>query len=833
MKIKVFCIVFLFSIIPIFSASFQEADDLFYAAKSLYERGDYAKALTKYLSAVRIDERLGKERGSDLYNDYIQVANCYGRLEKPYLQKKYLIRALCLAIQSKNMHQSAKTYNKLGVFFYKQEDYLDALKSLKQSIYQLIGSSDEKSKSIFGIAKRNYFRSAYKLGQSTTEAKQWLNDLRKRPEKRKLQADFIERAQDYNRLKKYSQAFKYFLKSAEVSTELDDYSEASKSYFLAGKTRLNSSSYKSAFKYFNKAVKVAQQNYRYDLIPLINKAYGDAYITFKNDYAAAIKKYKRIISIDECMIDQDILNDTYNQLASACYQTGKSDQALAYYKKALKSYQEREQYKEICVVLNNIGWIYYLDKEYKQAEKYYEQALSRARSMDQKPIISAVNFNLGLINKDLQKYDESLAYFKNALKEVKDNEKKALILNNMGDLYRAWGDNDSSLAYYKKAYPILEALGNGRRMIKTLKNISTTNKSISRYDKSKNALYKALLTAQNQKITDEIVDIYISLGDLEKDQGNFLKAVDYLDKALGQTRDPSIIKKICKKLDAVSASLKQYKKGRKFFGNKLKDSIAANLHDLGVAYLKGKQYNQAIERFKEALELKDQLQKAAKPEFKTKYLASQLTTFQVLTTVYLRANQPEKAFNCLETASTKKLVNQSRLTKMGIKIEVVDIKGYQSQIEEHIAIINYANIDTGVALKNKKAVKPIQLVADNKNVFGYEMDPKVLIKKSDKNDFLSMVSYYSELSSKLTTSKDEKKYLKKMGRELYKYLFENVEKHIKSKKELIIIRDGILMTLPFERLIMPDGRYLNMKYKIKYIPSLSVSGLINNSGKFL
>ncbi|MCD6365903.1 MAG: CHAT domain-containing protein, partial [Bacteroidales bacterium] len=66
-----------------------------------------------------------------------------------------------------------------------------------------------------------------------------------------------------------------------------------------------------------------------------------------------------------------------------------------------------------------------------------------------------------------------------------------------------------------------------------------------------------------------------------------------------------------------------------------------------------------------------------------------------------------------------------------------------------------------------------------------------------------------------------------MGKELYKFLFGSIETQLAGKDELIIIPDGILSFLPFETLIMPDGRYLIEKYNIKYTQSLTVSGIID------
>ena len=53
------------------------------------------------------------------------------------------------------------------------------------------------------------------------------------------------------------------------------------------------------------------------------------------------------------------------------------------------------------------------------------------------------------------------------------------------------------------------------------------------------------------------------------------------------------------------------------------------------------------------------------------------------------------------------------------------------------------------------------------------------------------------------------------------------EKQLEGKNDLIIIPGGILAFIPFETLVMPDGRYLVEKYNIRYTQSLSVLEMLN------
>jgi len=60
------------------------------------------------------------------------------------------------------------------------------------------------------------------------------------------------------------------------------------------------------------------------------------------------------------------------------------------------------------------------------------------------------------------------------------------------------------------------------------------------------------------------------------------------------------------------------------------------------------------------------------------------------------------------------------------------------------------------------------------------------------------------------------------GEDLYKRLVAPAASHLLGKGRLIIVPDGALWQVPFQSLVLPDGRFLVEKYAISYVPSLSV-----------
>lgn len=92
--------------------------------------------------------------------------------------------------------------------------------------------------------------------------------------------------------------------------------------------------------------------------------------------------------------------------------------------------------------------------------------------------------------------------------------------------------------------------------------------------------------------------------------------------------------------------------------------------------------------------------------------------------------------------------------------------------------------------------------------------------------FEAVIEYYRYLLSKPILLLREKEALDAIGRLFYLYLFGSMEEVLEGVTNLTIIPDGILALVPFETLIMPDGRYLIEAYTITYVQSLSVSETI-------
>ena len=83
--------------------------------------------------------------------------------------------------------------------------------------------------------------------------------------------------------------------------------------------------------------------------------------------------------------------------------------------------------------LNNIGYIYRMQKDYSRALSYYNRSLVIARQMDDKAFLATTLSNIGKIHEAENNFTQALSHYEQALKLVRDIDDKDLearVLNN-------------------------------------------------------------------------------------------------------------------------------------------------------------------------------------------------------------------------------------------------------------------------------------------------------------------------------------------------------------------------------------------------------------------
>ena len=581
--------------------------------------------------------------------------------------------------------------------------------------------------------------------------------------------------------------------------------------------------YSDAIKYYELVGNILREEGVKDIYAMTLNKIGLLYYNL-GQYDKAIEHYTKALAIEEKLGNKDGIATRLNNIGIVYHVRGQYDKAIEYYNKALVINEELGKKDQIAVQLNNIGEVYRVLGQYDQAIEHCTKALVIDEKLGRKEGIANKLNNIGSVYLDWGQYDKAIVHYTKALaifEELGKQEGVAISSNNIGELYRVWGQYDKAIEYYTKSLTIDEKLCRKKGIAIKLNNIGLVYYAWGQYDKAIEHYIKALAINRELGIKDQIALQLNNIGQVYHALEQYDKAIEYNTKAL-----------------VINEEI-----GRK-------DGIALDLNNIGCAYFDLKEYKKAAEYLNKSIAIKEELRLTATGTVRRDYLASQLYTYQLLVSTYIKNSKPASAFNIIELSSAKYLIEQmgEKLNEKDIQFEGVE--NYQKRLNDNTAIINYANINTWL---------PAQIVVDRNNIFAVEVEadgvisainarytdvisntvenlrgmkriPKSeevkVIEKAENDDFDKIINYYRLLLSKQRLTPQEGETVRYIGSELYKFLFGSIEAQLEGKDELIIIPDGVLSFLPFETLIMPDGRYLIEKYHIKYTQSLAVSEII-------
>ena len=628
----------------------------------------------------------------------------------------------------------------------------------------------------------------------------------------------------YEFLGQYDKAIENYRKALAIAEEIGDKEGIGKYLSNIGSVYYSWGQYDKAIENFKKALSTARKFGDKEGIAGELNCIGIVYFA-QGQYDKAIENYEKAMAITKEIGDKEGIANELHNIGDVYDVWGQYGKAIEYFSKSIAIFEEIGDKKSISTCLSSIGSVYMSWGQWDRAIENYRKALAIAEEIGDKEGIGKCLSNIGYVYSNWGQYDEAIENYRKALyiaEEVRDTKGIGTCLNNIGHIYNEWGQYDKAIENYRKALAIAEEIGHQKGIGNYLNNIGSVYRTWGLYDKAIENYKKALAIAEEIGYKYLALTCLHNIGYMYDDLSQYNKAFENYKKAL-----------------IIAEDIED------------KESIALFSHNIGLLYLKLNKYEDAADNLNKSIEIVEMLRQTAEGEIRRDYLASQIDTYQGLISTYIKLNKPAIAFNTKELSSAKYLIEQ-----MGERLKEKDIlftgiENYREKLNENTAIINYSNINTWTGAA--------QIVVDKNNIFAIEVKKYSLIlninikyedlitnaledirgikiKGKDAlessggevgiNDLDEILNYYHLLLSKSTLSSTEEEAFQYIGKELYNFLFGSIQEQLEGKDELIIIPDGVLAFLPFETLIMPDGRYLIEKYHIKYTQSLTVSEII-------
>ncbi len=547
------------------------------------------------------------------------------------------------------------------------------------------------------------------------------------------------------------------------------------SLFSKGAALLQKGRYRESIPYLQQSMEL------YEQLPeaLDNSAYSALWKGIAHyylfEYENAIRDFESALEKSRKKNIKELVLSSSLYLAQSYYAIDDWLGANELYLSTLEIIKENNNIEYYPSVYEGLGNVNYAWGKYDSAEKHYLEALEYAIKSNVEESIVSLMLAMGKIHHARYEMDKAIEAYNKILERpnIEKSRFYGIILNSMGMVYFQKNETDTALEYYQKALEI----------------------------------------AEQQQNVIEMLRLYIHIGGVLHNKENYIDALEYYNSALplAEANQRTGDRSIC-------------------------------LFNMGIAYVFLEDFDQAISYLLKSVELKEQLRVSASGKDRMDYMAAVVHVYQWLASVYLHMGKYSEAIDILENTTAKYLREQLNQNPNENKLDFNGVLNYQKGIPDTQAIIRFGSSSLPwhsiLSITNKKI----------NGIFASPEDLLALIPPSSYSDFQKMEEPHRGLTiirpekfvstqmsfddlikyyRMLLVSKGNILQIKRIGRLLYDYLVEPVQNEIKDKDQLIIIPDGILAFLPFEALIMPNGKYLIEEYDIYYVQSLAVSQMIN------
>lgn len=143
------------------------------------------------------------------------------------------------------------------------------------------------------------------------------------------------------------------------------------------------------------------------------------------------------------------IGQVYLALGVSAYQRGDLEDCIANYQKALPVFEQEEDLRSAGTVLNNLGYAFYLKKDFDKANSYYDRSLKNRTQLNDPLGVSRIWLNKARISFDQGDFTTAKRLNTRALtiaREIKDAKREMEVLEFMVTIYEQEGRNKQALA---------------------------------------------------------------------------------------------------------------------------------------------------------------------------------------------------------------------------------------------------------------------------------------------------------------------------------------------------------------------------------------------------
>ena len=485
----------------------------------------------------------------------------------------------------------------------------------------------------------------------------------------------------YDSLGDYKKAIEFYEKSLKLAKEIGDVSGESKCYLNLGSAYQGLRDFSKAIEFHEKSLAIFKEIE--DAVGE-SKCYGNLGNVYYSlgDFSKAIEFHKKSLAIDKQIGDVSGESDCYGNLGSAYYHLGAFSKAIEFYKKSLAIFKEIEDAVGKSKCYTNLGSAYYSLGDFKRAIEFYEKALAIKKEIGDLSGGSVCYTNLGNVYYSLGAFSKAIEFHEKALKiakEIGDISGESVCYTNLGNVYQSLGAFSKAIEYHEKSLEIFKEIGDVSGESKCYLNLGSAYQGLR--DSSKAIEYHE----KSLEIFKEIADVvgeskcYSNLGSAYQGLGDFSKAIEYHEKSL----------KIAKEIGDILG-------------------LSMCYTNLGMLYEESGELSKSLNVLKKSIDIRESIKgEISLEELRMSFHAQAVSTYEVLSFVYLRQDEVAESINTLEWSKTRELADSlfyAEALKDNPKFrEIIQEK---SRLKNKVEVIN----------KWKNAVSEAEKIAKDANI---------------------------------------------------------------------------------------------------------------------
>jgi tetratricopeptide (TPR) repeat protein/CHAT domain-containing protein len=566
----------------------------------------------------------------------------------------------------------------------------------------------------------------------------------------------------------------------------------------------------------------------------------------------ALDYYAQALTLWKAVGDRAGKGATLNNIGSIYSDLGEKQKALDYYAQALPLRKAVGDRAGEATTLSNIGGVYSDLGEKQKALDYYAQALPLRKAVGDRAGEATTLNNIGRVYDALGETQKALDYYAQALplrKAVGDRAGEATTISNIGSVYSALGENQKALDYYAQSLSLNKAVGDRAGEATTLNNIGRvysvlgeTQKALDYFAQSL-SLNKAVGDRAGEATTiSNIGLVYDDLGEKQKALGYYAQSLPLM-KVVGDRsgeattlnnianvyRDQGKLEEALKQINLAIAIVEDLR--TKIDSQDLRASYFATVQD--YYQLKTDLLMELHQKFpekgyeKQALETADRSRARGLIELLTEAGVTLQSTTES-TPVITQERQLQQSLRQIEQQRVVLLSGEHTPTQ----IEALDKKSdlLVAQLQDLTTRLRA----TSPAYANLKYPQPLttnqiqqQVVDPDTVLLQYALGEKQSylwavtsngIKSYTLPSRTAIETAAKPFQSVISTSGNAVSDAKRTGDTLYKLILSPAAEQLQGKR-LLIVADGILQTIPFAALPLPNAP--------EYTPLLKDHEIIN------